>query len=265
MRATVPPAKQLATNPIASPSRRWIAVAASTALLCGLALTGPPATTAFETGRAETVRCTVPDERREPVSRARTDEREVSITFDEPIGRLTERILDSFSAYRMRGTFYAVGDEVVRHPHASREILERGHELGNHTFEHEDVSMLPDFGFATMQAANRTIRDRTGFRPCTFRPPGLAYNRRALRAASSLRLTTVTATRGNDVFTADSAEIAEYALDGIRPGDIILMHQVEPSADALPRILRGLRARNLRSVPVAELLGGRLVSGTRRP
>ena len=255
----LPPARtRVPGGPLSQSRRRVGPVATLAALVCGLGLVGALAASGLENRQLNPIRCTVPDAPREPVSRARTKEREVSITFDEPIGPLTWRILESFDDHRMRGTFYAVGEEARRHPMVTRELLERGHEIGNHTLRHENATMLPDFGFATMRATNRAIREITGFRPCTFRPPALAHNRQVLRAAISLRLTSVTATRGNDVVTADSDEIADYALHGIRPGDIILMHQVEPSADALPRVLRGLRARNLRSVPVAELLGGRL-------
>jgi peptidoglycan-N-acetylglucosamine deacetylase len=228
------------------------------ALAVCLVLGAPAARTAV---RNSAVGCHVPERVTSPVSHAATSVAEVSITFDDAFGPPTDEILQTFADYRMHGTFFVIGSDAAEHPSRTRDVLDAGHELGNHSMNHRDSALLPDFGFAEMRSASRTIRHLTGFRPCEFRPPYLSYNDGVVRAADRLDLTTVTATRGNDMFTTDPDAVASYALQDIGPGDIILMHQIPQSAAALPEILSGLRDRGLRSVSVTDLLGGTFSTG----
>jgi peptidoglycan/xylan/chitin deacetylase (PgdA/CDA1 family) len=192
---------------------------------------------------------------REPVVRVATQRPQVSITFDD-LTRLNDRILRILDRFRMRATFFVTGEQARRHPTAVRAVVAHGHELANHSLAHEDLTAQPDSGYASLRAANRTIRRVSGFRPCQFRPPYLAYNERVTTAARSLSMTTVLATRGSDMYTDDSDAVVAHALDGVRPGDILLLHQVEHSVRALPRILTGLQTRGLRSVTALRLLRG---------
>lgn len=109
----------------------------------------------------------------------------MSVTFDENIGTLTPGILDDFDRYRMAGTFYAIGEQAEEHPAQSRHIVKRGHELGNHSYAHTDMTAKPDSGRSSMRRANRAIREVTGFRPCTFRPPYLPMRPSCMRLAVS--------------------------------------------------------------------------------
>ena len=194
----------------------------------------------------------------QPVERvADVAEPKVAITFDEPIGSLTHGILATFERFGMSGTFYAVGDQVRRSPAKARAILDAGHEVGNHSWKHTDLTTLtPAQAREDLRRTNRKIRSVTGFRPCTFRPPGGAANEKVTRLANSLALLHVNWTRVIDPFTEDPEAVCANALDDVERGDIVLLHQVPHSAEALPCILRGLRDRGLRSVPVARLLGG---------
>ncbi|MDR0795981.1 MAG: polysaccharide deacetylase family protein [Tannerella sp.] len=61
----------------------------------------------------------------------------VYLTFDDgPIPELTPWVLDILDAYRIKATFFCVGDNVRKYPDIYRMILERGHRVGNHTFNH---------------------------------------------------------------------------------------------------------------------------------
>lgn len=190
------------------------------------------------------------------------DAPKVAITFDERIGPLTRGILATFDRFGMSGTFYAVGREVRARPAKSRAILGAGHEIGNHSWDHADLTTLTAAQTReNLQRTNRTIRKVTGFQPCTFRPPGGVANATVTRQANSLALLHVNWTRASDPFTDDPIRICANALDDVRRGDIVLLHQIQHSADALPCILRGLRDRGLRSVPVTRLLGGDFTTG----
>lgn len=61
----------------------------------------------------------------------------VYLTFDDgPIPEITPWVLDILDAYNIKATFFCVGDNVRRHPDIYQMILDRGHRVGNHTYNH---------------------------------------------------------------------------------------------------------------------------------
>ena len=64
-------------------------------------------------------------------------EKVVFLTFDDgPIPEMTPWVLDVLDNYGIKAVFFCVGDNVRKHPEIYREILTRGHRVGNHTFHH---------------------------------------------------------------------------------------------------------------------------------
>ncbi len=64
-------------------------------------------------------------------------ERAVYLTFDDgPIPEVTPWVLDVLDHYDIKATFFMVGDNVRKHPEEFRMVRERGHRLGNHTYNH---------------------------------------------------------------------------------------------------------------------------------
>ena len=65
------------------------------------------------------------------------NEKAVYLTFDDgPIPEITPWVLDLLDKYNIKATFFLVGDNVRKHPKEFQMIVERGHRLGNHTFNH---------------------------------------------------------------------------------------------------------------------------------
>ncbi|MCD8263477.1 MAG: polysaccharide deacetylase family protein [Tannerellaceae bacterium] len=61
----------------------------------------------------------------------------VYLTFDDgPIPRITPWVLDLLDQYGVKATFFCVGDNVRRYPEIYQQVLDRGHQVGNHTFNH---------------------------------------------------------------------------------------------------------------------------------
>ncbi len=70
---------------------------------------------------------------RKPVEGQKT----VYLTFDDgPIPDITPWVLDLLDKYEIKATFFCVGDNVRKHPDIYKMVLERGHRVGNHTFNH---------------------------------------------------------------------------------------------------------------------------------
>lgn len=71
------------------------------------------------------------------VWRMNPDERAVYLTFDDgPIPEVTPFILKTLDHYGIKATFFMVGENVKKHPDLFRMIVEAGHRVGNHTFNH---------------------------------------------------------------------------------------------------------------------------------
>ena len=65
------------------------------------------------------------------------DKKAVYLTFDDgPIPRVTPWVLDVLDKYGIKATFFMVGDNIRKHPDEFRMVVERGHRIGNHTFNH---------------------------------------------------------------------------------------------------------------------------------
>ncbi len=66
-----------------------------------------------------------------------TEQKELYLTFDDgPIPEVTLPVLDILKQYNAQATFFCVGDNVMKHPDTFRAVLEAGHQVGNHTFNH---------------------------------------------------------------------------------------------------------------------------------
>jgi peptidoglycan/xylan/chitin deacetylase (PgdA/CDA1 family) len=95
------------------------------------------------------------------------EEKVVYLTFDDgPIPEMTPWVLDVLDQYHIRATFFCVGDNVRKYPHIYREIMERGHLTGNHTFHHlQGLKVTTKTYLKDIQEAEERIESKL------FRPP----------------------------------------------------------------------------------------------
>ena len=69
--------------------------------------------------------------------RMNASEKSVYLTFDDgPIPEVTPWVLDVLDKYHIKATFFMVGDNVRKHPDEYKMVVERGHRIGNHTYNH---------------------------------------------------------------------------------------------------------------------------------
>lgn len=95
------------------------------------------------------------------------DVKAVYLTFDDgPIPEITPWVLDLLDKYGIKATFFLVGDNVRKHPEEFRMIKERGHRLGNHTFNHIQGFKYLSYNYlANVNKADELIHSDL------FRPP----------------------------------------------------------------------------------------------
>lgn len=95
------------------------------------------------------------------------DERAVYLTFDDgPIPRVTTWVLDVLDRYGIKATFFMVGDNIRKHPDEFRMVVERGHRIGNHTFNHiRGLSYDINSYLENTEKACRMMMETNLFRP----------------------------------------------------------------------------------------------------
>jgi peptidoglycan/xylan/chitin deacetylase (PgdA/CDA1 family) len=181
----------------------------------------------------------------------------VALTFDDGPGRYTDALLRSLAAYRARATFFVVGQNVAAYPGIVRRTYAAGHEIGSHTWSHPDLTKLPAASVRSQFArTDKAIKRAIGIRPELVRPPYGAFNATVRRQAK--RPVVMWSVDTLDWRFRNSAKVARKAIKSVRPGSVILFHDIHPSTvRAIPRVLKSLSKRGYRFVTVSQLFGGK--------
>lgn len=193
-----------------------------------------------------------------PIASVATDQPVVALTFDDgPHPTHTPRLLALLAQEDVRVTFFEIGEKVAQHPALARAIVAAGHELGNHTRTHVNLSKLDEAAVrAEVVEAQTILRDAAGVTPAVFRAPFLAHGPALWSVLGELGLPSITtrvATRDWDGAVTQEEVIETASRAG--PGDIVLLHTwPEKTVRAMPEIIARLRAKGLRFVTVSELL-----------
>jgi peptidoglycan-N-acetylglucosamine deacetylase len=99
--------------------------------------------------------------------------RRLAVTFDDgPNPAITPKLLNLLDRYNARATFFLIGRFVRECPELVKEVLARGHALGNHTETHPNLFWLAQTQIRDeLRRCNDSISDVTGAPPQWFRPP----------------------------------------------------------------------------------------------
>ncbi|WP_250563376.1 polysaccharide deacetylase family protein [Sphaerisporangium fuscum] len=188
----------------------------------------------------------------------------VALTFDDGPGPYTDKLLRELAAYRAPATFFLVGRNVAGRPDVVRRTVEAGHEIGDHTWSHPDLTRLSAARIRSqLGRTDRAIEKAAGVVPAIVRPPYGAVNRTVRRQVT--RPLVLWNVDTEDWRYRNSARVARAALKDARPGSVILFHDIRPTTvKAIPRVLKTLSKRGYRFVTISEMFGGkppRLVYG----
>jgi peptidoglycan-N-acetylglucosamine deacetylase len=162
------------------------------------------------------------------VWKIRTTQKEIYLTFDDgPIPGPTDFVLETLAKREIKATFFCIGDNVHKHPDVFKRIIEQGHAIGNHTFNH-----LKGWKTALDQYVENVKQCDAEFRSSRlevgdtklFRPPYGRITRSQIKALSDYKIVMW------DVLTNDydKTKLPETCLkNSIRvtqPGSIIVFH-----------------------------------------
>ncbi len=181
----------------------------------------------------------------------------VALTFDDGPGPYTERVLAVLRRFGAHATFFLVGNRLEYWPEAARDELLAGG-VGNHTWSHPDLTRLPHWlVWLELMRTQYAVAAATRSKPVLFRTPYAAHSPATDAIVHKLGLVEVfwDVDSRDDIPGAGVADIVRNVERGLRPGAIVLMHDIHPrTLAALPGVLRAIRARGLRAVSVPELL-----------
>jgi len=189
---------------------------------------------------------------------ASRDRRRIALTFDDgPDPVHTPRILDKLRELGVKATFFVVGQKVEAHPELVARIVREGHEIGNHTYTHRYLPL------ARSKSVERELRDTdaviarvAGVTPTIARPPYGGRSTRNVRVFDRLAKRLVLwDVNSFDWKGAPPEDVARRVLSRVRPGSIVLMHDVcDHTIESLELIVLALRARDYELVTVTDAL-----------
>jgi peptidoglycan/xylan/chitin deacetylase (PgdA/CDA1 family) len=181
----------------------------------------------------------------------------VALTFDDGPSPYTAELLGILQQYGAHATFFDVGNRLAYWPGAAYAEARMGG-VGNHTWSHAHLTRLPHWlVWLELMRTQYEVDSQVGWKPRLFRTPYAEHSRATDDIALRLGLVEVfwNVDAQDDVPDARVAAIVRNVERGLRPGSIILLHDLHPwTVSALPKILQAMQVRGLRAVSVQELL-----------
>ena len=231
----------------------WLAAHAVSLLSFALLLT---ISAAYVGALPDTV-SVVSGKRELPIYCVNRDDNKISISFDAAWGGdKTLGILDLLDEYNIKTTFFLVDIWTQKYPELVKEIVARGHEIGNHSTSHPQMSKLNETQIAkelNTQADN--VLAIAGVRPVLFRPPYGDYNNRVITTARAQGFVPIQwSVDSLDWKNRGAQEIINRATK-VKSGYIVLFHNdSQYILDALPAVLKYYAENGYSVVPISEIL-----------
>lgn len=189
----------------------------------------------------------------------------VAFTFDDGPTPYTDRLLGVLEDAGAKATFFMIGNKVAANPQGAKRVAEAGMEIGNHTWEHPNMTTIPErYVPDQLSKAQAAITAATGQAPTLWRPPGGLTNDAVNQQAAKDGLAGILW----DVIPFDwindsnTAATRYMLMSQIKPGSVVLFHDSYSSTvDLVEQFLPVLKANGYHLVTVSQLLGERAPGG----
>lgn len=195
-----------------------------------------------------------------PVYCVETQDKKVALTFDAAWGNEdTEKILEILNKHKLHVTFFMTGGWVESYPEDVKAILAAGHDLGNHSENHKNMSQLSDDEKKEeIMKVHERVKELTGYEMFLFRPPYGDYDNAVIDVLKNCRYYGIQ-------WDVDSLDWQNKGVDAIiktvtehknlGDGSIILCHNgAEYTAEALDTLICALEEQGYEIVPLSELI-----------
>ncbi len=205
------------------------------------------------------------------IAKGKTGKKAVSITFDDgPDPFITPLILNLLKKHRIKAVFFITGQKALRYPGLIKKIISSGHEIGNHSFIHDNFVMLKTRKNLEKEIdkAQAVFYD-LGIKTFAFRPPvGITSPR--LKGVPEKRKMFVLnfSCRAFDFGNRRIKRLSYEILKKVKPDDIILLHDVMPPCRhsgqylicEIEKLILGLKKRDFEILPLSALIGQNIMA-----
>ena len=207
-----------------------------------------------------------------PITHVETQEHVAALTFDDgPDPEYTPRLLDILKRHRAKGTFFMIGEAAAKYPEIVRRAVSEGHALGNHSWNHPQLSLIGSKARRKQILACEQVLAPYGHK--LFRPP---YGQQSIGIFLDARIlgykVVFWSVDVGDWWDSDPSRMARLLLNRLHPGCIIVLHDRlfrdpsaepsltrEPNNDRLPMLqaldeFLGLDSQYYHFITIPELL-----------
>ena len=195
-----------------------------------------------------------------PIYCVQTEQPQISLSFDAAWGNEdTSRILEILDKHDVKVTFFMTGGWVSSYPNDVKAILAAGHDLGNHSENHKNMSQISNTEKKEeLMSVHSKVKELTGYDMFLFRPPYGDYDNALVKTAKECGYYTIQ-------WDVDSLDWKDYGVSSIintvvnhkhmGNGSIILCHNgAKFTADALDAMITALKEKGYTFVPLSELI-----------
>ena len=179
-----------------------------------------------------------------PIDEKAAPSKVVLLTFDDgpKDQEVLEQILDALDNHRAKAVFFVNGYRAVKQPELLGMIHERGHAIGNHSWDHIDLKTLEeDVVREQIGRVQQLVEETVGVTPKLFRPPYGSGGDAVRSIAEEFGLLFTTWSNGSLDWDPGSKNnpdaVIRNVLDQLHPGANILMHELPWTAEALDELL----------------------------
>jgi peptidoglycan/xylan/chitin deacetylase (PgdA/CDA1 family) len=205
------------------------------------------------------------------ISRGNTGQNLVALTFDDgPSEPTTRQILELLDKYSVKATFFVSGVNASNHPNIIREIIARGHTIGNHSFNHNPFVMLGSYNYLYQEIFRaQEVLKKMGIQTLAFRPPVGIINPKLAPILDKLGMFCLTfSCYASDAGNRFIKNLSFKILKKVKADDIIILHDVPPRCKEdntfllteIEKILQGLIIKGLKIVPLSDLIGREIMT-----
>lgn len=184
----------------------------------------------------------------------------ISLTFDCSFeNRYTYQILNILDDYDAKATFFMTGEFISRNIEQVKQMISRGHDIGNHSATHPDFRKISDEKkIEEISIPDSIIKEKLNKQMNLFRFPYGGYNEESVKILKNLNYYPIQWTFDSVDWKNESLEMLLKKFQNgqnLEPGFIILFHNgAKRTPEALPYILEMIKSKGLKCVKVSDLI-----------
>jgi peptidoglycan-N-acetylglucosamine deacetylase len=171
-----------------------------------------------------------------------SDQQQIYLTFDDgPVPGITDFVLEQLAKRGQKATFFMVGDNIRKHPQLGLSVLEEGHRIGNHTYNHlHGLKTGVNVYLDNVRYCDKVLEEKLGIQTQLFRPPYGMMKPSQAGELSKFKTIVMWSLLTGDY---DRAISPDRLLLKIKPltsaGKVIVFHDQEKTKGHLQKVLPG--------------------------